>query len=385
VSQRSRDVNPIIAVVAIVIALGVVQFAYWRGLVGRPPEPMGTRSGGGAGGADEEGASAPVDVDVSTIAGTRVRGHEDGPAASARFNGPAALAVARDGTVYIADSRNHCLRRLSRDGSVGTLAGEPGVAGYADGRGGEARFSNPAGLAVLGDGSVLIADTGNHRLRRVSRTGLVVTVAGCETPRDDLGRELGGYRDGPAQQAQFRFPVGLAVTPEGSILVGDAGNGCIRAVRADGRVTTIPVGEGERLEAPTHLALAAEGTLWAADSASGSLWVGPIAGPLRRWEGEAAELVSPAGLADVWGADAVLVAADSKANCLWHVGGEAVTTLAGEADQGSAGWADGPGAQARFSCPAGVAVGPGGELYVADYGNNCVRQIVIHSEREEVE
>jgi streptogramin lyase len=261
------------------------------------------------------------------------------------------------------------------------------MAGYADGRGGEARFSNPAGLAVLGDGSVLIADTGNHRLRRVSPTGLVVTVAGSETLRDDLGRELGGYRDGSAQQAQFRFPVGLAVSPEGSILVGDAGNGCIRAVRADGRVTTVPVVEGELPAAPTHLALAADGTLWAADSASGSLWVGPIAGPLQRWAGEAAGLVSPAGLTSGLGAKAAagFVVADSKANCLWHVGGEAVTTLAGEAGQGSDGWKDGPGTQARFSSPAGVAVGPGGELYVADYGNNCVRQIVFHPEREEVE
>ncbi|MCJ7750057.1 MAG: hypothetical protein MUQ65_03025 [Armatimonadetes bacterium] len=382
-SHTRRDVNPIIAVVAIILALAIVQFVYWRQLVGGPVQK--TPAGGGGGrGAARGPERAPMEVEVSTLVGAPAPGHRDGPASEARFDGPAAVAVGQDGTVYIADSGNHCLRRLSPGGVVSTLAGAPGEAGLADGRGEDARFSSPAGLALLADGSILVADTGNHRLRRVSPAGEVVTMAGSETPRDGLGREVGGYRDGTARQAQLRFPVGLAVTRDGSVLVADAGNGCVRLVTADGRVSTVPLVEGKNLNAPTHLALAEDGNLWVSDSAGGSLWVGPPVGPLRPREGEASWLTSPAGLASLQEGKGFVVA-DSKAQCLWYAGGDGISVLAGSGAGGSPDWADGSGSEARFSRPAGVAVGPGGEIYVADYGNNCVRRVAIGSEREEDE
>jgi DNA-binding beta-propeller fold protein YncE len=260
------------------------------------------------------------------------------------------VAVDRAGTVYVADSRNHCLRYVSPEGLVSTLAGIPGVAGLADGPGTEAQFSHPAGLALLADGSLLVADTGNHRIRRVSPDGDVVTIAGHGTPRDDLGREHGGYRDGPTHEALFRFPIGLAVT---------------------------------------HVTFTEEGMLWVADSVSGRLWAGPLSGPLRRWgtEENYRQLTSPAGVAagEQVGFPAGLIVVDSRGNCLWAVDGEAESLLCGSPESTAAEWKDGPGPEARFNRPAGVAVGPNGELYVADYGNNCLRQVVISVEHEEVE
>jgi DNA-binding beta-propeller fold protein YncE len=383
VSRTGRDVNPIIAIVAIVITLGVVQFAYWRGLVGGPTAqpPDGERRGGG--GPSDGSLPTLADVEVLTVAGSPTPGHQDGPAAEARFDGPAAVAVDHAGTVYVADSRNHCLRYVPTEGIVRTLAGIPGVAGLADGAGTEAQFSHPAGLALLPDGGLLVADTGNHRIRHVSPNGDVITVAGQGTQRDDLGREYGGYRDGPAREALFRLPIGLAVGPGGVVAVADAGNRCVRLLGKTGEVSTVPVAEGESLEAPTHVTFTEEGMLWVADSGSGELWAGPLTGPLRRWEtGESdPQLVSPAGVAPACG----LIVADSRADCLWAVDGGTTSLVCGSPESGGADWEDGPGPEARFNRPAGIALGPDGELYVADYGNNCLRQVVINGEHEEVE
>jgi sugar lactone lactonase YvrE len=323
-------------------------------------------------------------VGVSTVAGSPTPGHQDGLAAEARFDGPAAVAVDQAGTVYVADSRNHCLRSVSPEGVVGTLAGLPGVAGLADGAGTEAQFSHPAGLALLSDGSLLVADTGNHRIRRVSPNGDVVTVAGHSTPRDDLGGEHGGYRDGPGQEALFCLPIGLAVGPGGVVAVADAGNRCVRLIGKRGEVSTVPVAEDELLEAPTHVTFTEEGMLWVADSGSGELWAGPLSGPLRRsgTEEHSAQLTSPAGVTA--GSPAGLIVADSRANCLWAVDGEAMSLVCGSPEGQVIDWRDGPGPEARFYHPAGIAAGPDGELYVADYGNNCLRQVVISMEHKEI-
>jgi DNA-binding beta-propeller fold protein YncE len=264
-----------------------------------------------------------------------------------------------------------------------------GEAGLADGSPTEARFSGPAGLAVARDKTLLVADTGNHMIRRVSRAGDVTTVAGAETARDDLGRPLGGHQDGPAHGAQFRYPVGLAVSDDRAIYVADAGNHCVRRIDENGEVTTLSTeGEGQ-LEAPTHLAFAEDGRLWVADPAGGALWVGPASGPLQPWEPpeDMADLSSPAGLAFVRddGSEPRLVVADSGANCLWEVGDGRAAILAGVGSGEPPGWRDGPGDRAQFSCPAGVATGPRAGLLVADFGNNCVRQVLSRADAEEVE
>ena len=137
------------------------------------------------------------------------------------------LAVAADGTVYYALA-NHTIRRWSPTGGVSTLAGTPGVAGAADGVGTAARFHNPSGLAVDAGGTLYVADRDNHRIRKITSAGAVTTVAGSTA----------GFADAVGTAAQFHTPMGVAVRPDGSLLVADWGNARVRLVAGDGRVTT---------------------------------------------------------------------------------------------------------------------------------------------------
>jgi DNA-binding beta-propeller fold protein YncE len=373
--RMKREVSPVLGVVLVLAALTTAQVLYWRGLIGAPyaarPDGMHGRV--------HERAKLPAgleEVMVVTAAGRPEPGKSDGMSEEARFDGPA--AVATDGSVvYVADSKNHCVREVSASGEVTTVAGRPGEAGYADGAAVEARFSSPAGVAVAADGSLLVADTGNHRLRRI-RGGTVATIAGAATTRDDLGRELGGYRDGPAEQAQFCYPVGLAADDRGGLYVADAGNHRVRYLSASGEVTTVGTDGNGRMNAPTALALAADGQLWVADTAAGALWSGPGQGPVREWKaGEGSGLGKPAGLA-VTGegaAEAEIYVADCENHCLFRMEENQLTLVAGLLDPHRPGWQDGGGNVAQFYCPAGIAAAADGSIYVADFGNNCLRRV----------
>lgn len=368
-----REVSPILAIVLILIAIAAVQVFYWRGLVYEAPMPPG--KGGGPGGGRGGGAVAEVamglpDVSVTTIAGAENAGYRDGAAAQALFDGPVGIAVSGE-TVYIADSRNNAIRVL-RGGQVTTLAGGSKEAGFADGAGSAARFSAPDGVAVGPGGGVLVADTGNHRIRRIAADGAASTVAGAATPRNDLGQEIGGDRDGQALQAQFRYPVGLAADAAGAIYVADAGNHKVRRISPGGEVTTIAV--IGKLESPTAVGLDEKGSLWVSDTGGSSLWTGPAAGPLRKWSvsGAATARFRPSGLASVGGA---VYVADAGGNRVFRIDGDRLALIAGRGD-GQRGWADGGGDEALFSCPGLLASG-GGALYLADYGNSRIRRLGV--------
>jgi sugar lactone lactonase YvrE len=162
--------------------------------------------------------------EVTTLAGSLeagyAAGYVDGPAAEAKFNGPRSVAVDGAGNVYVADTGNHCIRVITPDGQVSTLAGakEPG---YADGQGAEARFSFPAGIGVDAEGNLYVADTANHRIRKIAPDGTVTTLAGSGEP---------GNADGAAGEAQFRVPEGVAVDADGNLIVADTGNHRIRKI-----------------------------------------------------------------------------------------------------------------------------------------------------------
>lgn len=217
------------------------------------------------------------DGSVTTLAGEpNQSGQQDGTGQQARFNAPVGVAIAPDGTVYLADTYNDRICTLDAAGVVRTLAGGNGR-GFRDGAGSQAQFDTPCGLVVALDGSLLVADTGNHRIRRISLTGNVTTIAG--TGDNNL-------RDGAPAQAALAEPTGLALRRDGALLIADAGSSALRILTfgEQPQLRTLlggyPFGlaDGElpqaRLNTPTGLALTSTDVLLIADSGNGFVRAG---------------------------------------------------------------------------------------------------------------
>jgi streptogramin lyase len=272
---------------------------------------------------------------VSTLAGTAVAaGIADGTGPAARFNVPSGVVVDGSGNVYVADTGNATIRKITPAGVVSTLAGTAGAWGGADGTGAAARLWNPMGIAVDGSGNVYVADSSNNTIRKITPTGVVTTVAGTAGAI--------GSADGPGAAARFYHPRGVAVDGSGNVFVADADNSTIRKITSAGVVTTLA------------------GTSRSYDSADGT--------------GAAARFNGPFGVA-VDGSGNVYVADTNNSTIRKITPAGVVTTLAGTA--GAIGSADGTGAAARFWNPMGIAVDGSGNVYVADAGNHTIRKITL--------
>ncbi|QOY93730.1 gluconolaconase [Massilia sp. UMI-21] len=213
--------------------------------------------------------SIAPDGSVATFAGSR-EGFQDGVGSAAAFHTPSAIAFDHLGNLYVADTGNHAIRKITKDGGVTTLAGN-GSPGERDGVGRAAQFNGPVGLAVDDAGVVYVADTYNDRIRRIGRDGAVTTIAGSGKP---------GNADGVGSAAAFDTPSAVAVTTNGTLYVADTGNNAIRRIALDGTVTTIAVPpEGERraplrrpaLRRPVGLALTRDGYLYIAAGSGGRI------------------------------------------------------------------------------------------------------------------
>ena len=155
----------------------------------------------------------------------------DGTGGDARFNVPTGIAVNSAGTLYVTDSQNCTIRKITPAGVVTTFAGESGACGSADGTGNAARFSVPQGAAVDSTGNVYVADTFNHTIRKITPGGVVTTLAG-------LAGNIGSA-DGTGSAARFNSPRGVAVDSAGTVYVADTNNHTIRKITAGGVVTTL--------------------------------------------------------------------------------------------------------------------------------------------------
>lgn len=189
---------------------------------------------------------------VSVFAGSG-EGFADDGQASAAFNTPSGLALDSDGNLYVADTGNNRIRKVTPQGKVTTIAGD-GTAGFLDGPAAQARFNGPIGVAVDEHGNVFVADTYNDRIRKISPDGQVSTVAGAGTP---------GFNDGDRNTSLFDTPCGILAAPDGSLVVADTGNDRLRKITPDGNVGTFNTTvNGANLSSPIGLALTHDNFLY---------------------------------------------------------------------------------------------------------------------------
>jgi prepilin-type N-terminal cleavage/methylation domain-containing protein len=318
-------------------------------------------------------------VVVSTLAGSGTASFADGTGTAAQFNGPAGVAVDASGTVYVVDTYNYRIRKITPAGVVSTLAGS--TRGFADGTGAAAQFNNPAGVAVDASGTVYVADFFNNCIRKISPAGVVSTLAGSGTD---------GFADGTGAAAQFYYPRGVAVDSSGSVYVADGYNNRIRKISPAGVVSTLAgstagfadgTGAAARFAGPGGVAVDASGTVYVADTSGNrirkispagvvSTLAGSGMGGFADGTGAAAQFYYPSSVAVDNSGTVYVTDSDNRIRKISPAG--VVSTLAGSAIPG---FADGTGAAARFASPGGVAVDASGTVYVADNANNRIRKI----------
>lgn len=328
-------------VILVACAAAAIVFKFWR----KPePTPLGWKA------------------HVTTIAG-------DGSPRG--FSDPFGLAIDAEGSIYITDAGEHNrIQKITPDGNVTTIAG--GVEGYGDGVKDKAQFNTPSGLAIAPDGSLIVADTGNNRIRRVSPNGETSTVA---------GNGSAGYADGPASNAQFNGPIGVTVDARGNIYVADSYNDRIRLITSDGQVSTVAgkgfpgYADGDRnsalFDTPSGIVVAADGSLIVADTGNDRLRKISIEGNVTTLP--VPDLSNPIGLALTH--DSVLYVTELGHSRILQITPDGATRMiAGDYP----GFADGSD-QARFNQPTAIAIGPSDDgpakLYVADSGNYLVRRL----------
>ena len=333
---------------------------------------------------------AASDSTVTTIAGVAgVRGIADGTGTAALFNYPAAVAVDSAGNIYEAEASSNTIRKITPAAVVTTVAGLAGAAGWVDDLASAARFDSPQDVSVDSAGNVYIADTDNCTIRKMTPAGVVTTIGG--TPR------LKGHKDGVGILAQLSFPSGVSVDSHGNVFVADTSNNTIRKIAPDTTVTTIAgmasnagYADGAASTAqfynPAGIAVDSLSNLYVADTGNNtirriangmvSVYAGAgFTGSSGSTDGSAraARFSSPNGVAIDSTGNLYVADTDNDTIRLIAAADQTVSTLAGAAL--SPGTLDGAGVTARFYNPAGIAVDGSANVYVADTGNNTIRKI----------
>jgi sugar lactone lactonase YvrE len=333
---------------------------------------------------------------VTTLAGNGDIGFNDSTdstGATARFYYPDGVAVDGSGNVYVADGNNQKIRKISPAGNVTTLAGNgnSGFSDSTDGTGATAKFTYPNGVAVDSNGNVFVADTGNHKIRKITPSGNVTTFAGGNQGFSDS-------TDGTGATAQFNFPSGVAVDTAGNVYVADSNNQKIRKISLTGNVTTLAGGNSGFSDSTDGTGATAMffGPIGVSVDSSGNVYVADMNNQKIRKISPAGNVTTLAGgnqgfndSTDGTGATAQFsspqgVAVDNSGNVYVSDGGNNkirkitsagnVSTLAGS-NNGFSDSTDGTGATAQFSSPQGVAVDNSGKVYVADVNNQRIRKI----------
>lgn len=266
---------------------------------------------------------------VSTFAGKNTYGSLDGKGEAATFNKPTGLVISKEGNIYLADRDNNKIRKITKAGIVTTLAGN-GTKGFINGAGHSASFNWPSAIAIDALGNLYIADQGNNMIRKINSEGIVSTFAGNGTI---------GSKNGSSQMSTFNEPIGIAVDGSGNVYVVEFGSSLIRKITPQGQVSTFAGGSSDD------------------DKIDGV--------------GTAASFFNPTGIAvDKLGN---IFVADQGNNLIRKITPQGlVTILAGKKTDGNT---DGVGNLASFSYPSAVTVDVNGNVFVADELNKKIRKI----------
>ncbi len=302
---------------------------------------------------------------------------------NARFTAPEGIAVGETGIRYVADTGNHLIRKIIANESVSTLAGTSGIAGSTDTVGtSAAKFRSPTGIVASG-ANIYVCDTGNHTIRKITKAGVVTTLAG--------GAGLLGAMDGTGTDARFQAPRGIVADSTGQLYVADTGNHGIRKITSEGVVSTLAgtlgtpgvanlSGTSAQFNAPRGIAVDAAGNVYVADTGNHAIRKITISGEVSTFAGgmgvsgsvdgvgTSARFNSPGSI--VMDASGTLYVADTGNHTVRKItSAGVVTTLAGS----TAGAANGAGSSAKFRSPAGIAVeAEGVNVYLVDTGNHAI-------------
>ncbi|MFY8034373.1 MAG: FG-GAP-like repeat-containing protein, partial [Flexibacteraceae bacterium] len=319
---------------------------------------------------------------VSTLAGSGSNTFLNGTGTGAAFSIPHGTAVDVNGNVYVADANNNRIRKITPSGVVTTFAGS-GNSAFADGTGTSASFNYPTGLAFDGSGNLYVADAGNNRIRKITSSGVVTTIAGSG---------VAGSSNGTGTAATFNFPQALTVNGSGNIYVADVLNHRIRQITSSGVVTTF-AGSGSAgfnnsngisasFNHPTGIAIDVNGNLYIAEAGNDAIRKITPAGMVSTFAGSgtqgstngtgtSASFYNPNQLT----VDAIgnVFVADAENNKIRKITSDGVvSTIAGI---GSSGFANGNGTSAMFNIPKGITVDALGYLYVAESSNHRIRKL----------
>ena len=332
---------------------------------------------------------------VSTFAGNGTSGYADGTGKSARFNNPQGIAIDASGNLYVADSYNSCIRKITPAGEVTTFASRASI--YTDDTENTVKFNIPYDIAIDASGNLYVTDYENNHIYKVNPAGEVTALAGRMFST--------GYADGTGNEAEFSRPRGITIDASGNLYVADFGNNRIRKITPAGEVTTLAgstygytngMGSAAEFNGPSGITIDASGNLYVTDEINNCIrkvtpegLVTTFAGSIHGVWNDGWNYIDGS---DGWDADDIiamngypsgitidvlgnLYVTDLGNNRIRKVNpaGE-VITLAGRT---SAGYADGVGSVAQFRSSTSIAIDDSGNLYVADTGNNCIRKIVF--------
>jgi len=322
-------------------------------------------------------ATFTITATVSTFAGSGTAGYIDGAATTAQFYNLQGICTDASGNVYVADSYNNVIRKITPLGVTSTFAGN-GTLGYVDGAATIAEFYNPQGIAADASGNIYVSDLGDNIIRKITSAGVVSTLA---------GRGTAGYADGTGTSAVFNKPVGLAVDGFGNVYVADKGNNAIRMITSAGVVTTLAglastasqidgTGTAATFNAPNGVAVDASGNVYVADQGNNTIRKVTSGGVVTTLTGTnltRSIIGSPAGIC--LDKNSNIYVTDANGRILEISNANVLYSLAGST--GATGLTNGTNAAVVFNNPRAIAADKNGNIYITDYYNNVVRKMTV--------